>query len=212
MPADGSYVTNDVPSFMIDRLDDQVRLRFVGSDEVFYLTSEPASLGGRVLRYDTGDVALTVAGWGGVTLYTGEMPWGIPAEHQASLTAPMVPRPLAAKDMKPLADRLSKDVAQHGAFSVGFSADWDALEKQAEPTRALAVDSMRNAAYALEQMANETERPAIAKGLHMVRVGPAAQPGVAVQRDSLVVSYSPQGGPSARPSSLAIAHALEEAF
>jgi hypothetical protein len=211
-PSDGSYFTNDMPSFMIDHLDGQVRLRFTGSDEVFYLTSEPASLGGRVLRYDTGDVALTVAGWGGITLYTNDAPWGVPAEQQPP-AAPIDPPPVAPKDMKPLADKLAKDVALHGAFSVGFSADWENLAKQAAPARALAVDSLRNAAYALEQMASEAgHQAAVAKGVHEVRVGPSPQPGVAIQRDSLVVTYSPQGGPSARPSSLAIAHALEEAF
>jgi len=212
LPVEGSYITNDVPSFMIDRLGGQVRMRFMGSDEVFYLASEPASLGGRILRFDTGDIALTVAGWGGVTLYTDEIPWGIPAEHLTAAAAPIDPKPVAARDVRPLADKLSRDVAQHGAFSVGFSTDWDGLARLAEPERALAIDSMRNAAYALEQMANEAAHAAIAKGLHTVRVTPAAQPGVAVQRDSLIVSYSPQGGPSARPSSLAIAQALQEAF
>jgi hypothetical protein len=211
MPADGSYATNDLPSFMIDHQGDQVRLRFAGSDEIFYLTSEPASLGGRVLRYDTGEIALTVAGWGGVTLYTAGAPWGVPAEHQ-SIPALIDPKPMAAKDIKPLSDKLAKDIVQRGVFSIGFSADWDLLVKQTEPIRSLAIDSLRNAAYALEQIVNEAKHRAIAKALHEVRIGPGTQPGVAVQQSALVISYAPQGGPSARPSSLAITHALEEAF
>src|SRR5262245_5984771 len=80
-PSDGRYLADDQLRFMIDTSDDQIRLRFMDSDEIFYLTSEPAPLGGRVLKYDTGEVALQVAGWGGVTLYTDTERGGIPAEH-----------------------------------------------------------------------------------------------------------------------------------
>ena len=34
-----------------------------------------------MLKYDTGEVALQVAGWGGLTLYTANEPGGIPAER-----------------------------------------------------------------------------------------------------------------------------------
>ena len=47
LPADGSYLAGE-QSFMISHLAGQVRLRLAGSDEVFYLTSEPAPMGGRV--------------------------------------------------------------------------------------------------------------------------------------------------------------------
>lgn len=211
LPADGRYITNDIPTFMLDRREGQVRLRFVGSDEVFYLSSEPGNLGGRVLKYDTGDVALTVAGWGGVTLYTDDVRSGIPAERQAD-AADFEPKPVAPKDIKPFADRLTRELFTHGSFSIGFTADWDALSRQAETVRGLAIDSMRNAAYALEQMAGESERAAIASDLHTVRLLEAAQPGIELQKGVLVVSYAPKNGPSARPSSLAITRALEAAY
>jgi hypothetical protein len=211
LPAEGLYVTNDVPNFMVDRREGQVRLRFLDSEEVFYLTSEPGSLGSRVLKYDTGDVALTVAGWGGVTLYTDEIKSGIPAERQASATD-FEPKPVPAKDIKPLADRLSRELNMHGAFSIGFLTDWDALAKQSETARGLAVNSMRNATYALVQMAGESERPAIAADLHTVRLVEATQAGVALEKGTLVVSYAPKNGPSGRPSSLAIERALEAAY
>ena len=212
LPAEGTYLINDIPTFMVDRREGgQVRLRFLDSDEVFYLSSEPGSLGSRVLKYDTGDVALNVAGWGGVTLYTDEIRSGIPAERQANATD-FEPKPVPAKEIKPLADRLSRELIMHGAFSIGFSADWDALARQSETARGLAVDSLRNAAYALVQMAGETERSAIAANLHTVRLVEAAQPGVALEKGTLVISYAPKNGPSARPSSLAIERALEAAY
>ena len=72
--------------------------------------------------------------------------------------------------------------------------------------------SIPAANYALEQMGKEQESNVIGKALHTVRVAPGNQAGVSVKKDALIVSYAPKGGPSARPSSLAIAHALEEAF
>ena len=63
LPGDGIYLAGDL-MFMVTHLAGQVRLRFTDKDEIFYLVSEPASLGGRVLKYDTGEVALQVAGWG----------------------------------------------------------------------------------------------------------------------------------------------------
>lgn len=217
LPAAGAYVANDVPSFNIDRRDDEIRLSFVGSEEVFYLTSSPAPLGGRVLKYDTGEVALMVSGWGGVTLYTDEMPSGVPAEllRANALASPAVPvstRPVATLDVKTLADQLSAGVGRQGLFRIGFSADFETLSREDETTRSLAADAMRNAAYALQQMDDKREREAAAKILRQVRVNPAAQPGAAIQNGSLVVSYAPAGGPSARPSSLAISRLLSQEF
>jgi hypothetical protein len=216
LPFMGAYAANDVPSFTLDSIGDQIRLRFVGSEEVFYLTNDPAPLGGRYLKYDTGEVVLSVAGWGGVTLYTDDVPSGIPAELRSAsapqAVSPLVTRPVETLDMKALAAQLSKDVSQQGLFRIGFSADFETLSRENESTRVLAADALRNAAYALEQMADEQERAAAAKALRSVRVNPAAEPAVAVHDDTLIVTFAPAGGPSARPSSLAIARVLAQEF
>ena len=196
---------------MLDRRQGQVRLKFLGKDEVFYLSNEPASFGGRVLKYDTGDIALAVAGWGGVTLYTDAAPEGIPAEREAA-AEDMDPDPLAPTAIKPFADRLARELARHGGLRIDFAADWDVLARQTAAIQELAVDSLRNAAYALEQIMAGSQHTAAAGAIHEVRVAPAAMPGVALQKDVLVVTYAPDGGPSARPSSLAIARTVEEGF
>ena len=43
-------MADDQLRFMIDVEDDQIRLRFIDNDEVFYLTSEPAPLGETLRR------------------------------------------------------------------------------------------------------------------------------------------------------------------
>lgn len=210
-PADGRYMADDQLRFLIDLQDDQIRLRFIDSGEIFYLTNEPAPLGGRVLKYDTGEVALQVAGWGGLTLYTENDRGGVPAERADDETDGFEPAPVAAKDLKGFALKLAQDLAVAHDFGVGFAADWEELA-QGEGVRALAVDAMRNAAYALGMLASGPEREAIANRFHVVRVTAASEPGAKVEDGVLVISYTPEGGPSARPSSRAIARVLAETF
>ena len=210
-PANGRYLADDQLRFMIDVENEQIRLRFLDSDEIFYLTSERAPLGGRVLKYDTGEVALQVAGWGGLTLYTEDERDGVPAERADDQTDNFEPAPVAARDIRAFALKLAQGLAQAHDFGVGFAADWDELA-QGEGTRALAVDAMRNAAYALDRLAQGPERGAIAERFHLVRVAAAAEPGVKMQDGVLVISYMTEGGPSARPSSRAIRRVLAEAF
>ena len=210
-PADGRYRADDQLRFMIDVQDDQIRLRFIDSDEIFYLTNEPAPLGGRVLKYDTGEVALQVAGWGGLTLYTENDRGGVPAERADDESDGFQPAQVAAKDVKGFAAKLAQDLAVAHDFGVGFAADWDEIA-QGEGARALAVDAMRNAAYALRRLAGTPEREALADRFHVVRVTAASEPGARMEDGVLVISYTPEDGPSARPSSRAIGRVLAEAF
>jgi hypothetical protein len=210
VPRGGLYVANDDLQFMLDTSDGQARLRFPGSDEVFYLSSEPAPLGGRVLRYDTGEVALQVAGWGGVTLYTEGTRSGIPAERQDEATG-FDAAILAGSDVRPFAAKLTGELFWRDGLAVGFTADWDLLAR-APDARALAGDAMRNAAYALKQVAKGDRHAAITAGLHVVELIRADKPGVELRKGVLTVAYAPDSGPSARPSSYAIARALEGGF
>ena len=210
-PSDGRYLADDQLRFMIKVENDQIRLRFMDSDEVFYLTSEPAPLGGRVLKYDTGEVALQVAGWGGLTLYTDSERGGIPAERADDDIAGFEPAPVIARDVRGFALKLAQGLEQTHDFGIGFVADWDELT-QGDGVRALAVDAMRNAAAALDRLAAGPERAGIADRFHLVRVTAAPEPGVKMQDGVLIINYTPEGGPSARPSSRVIGRVLAEAF
>ncbi len=213
LPAEGRYLAEDRLRFMVVHNDDQIRLRFIGNDEVFYLTSEPAPLGGRVLKYDTGEVVLQVAGWGGVTLYTADEKSGVPAELADDDTDDFDPKPVAAKDLKSFAAKLAQGLVTNGDFAVGFTANWDDLMgADGQDARPLAVDSMRNAAYALSQIAKGPKRAAVAQRFHLVRVVESAQPGLKLQEGTLVISFAPSIGLGSRPSSLAIARVLEMGF
>jgi hypothetical protein len=207
LPEPGQYRADDT-EFLIDHEGRFARLRFSGSDEIFYLESEPASLGGRVLRYDTGEMALAVTGWGGVTLYTDSAPNGIPAERTGDL-ADILPRVIPGRETKFFAATLSQRLADRQNLAVGFAADWDVLARN-DGLRALAVDSMRNATYALERLsATRPVRAALAARVHVIRVL-TGEKGAALQNEVLTVTFRQGGGPSARPSSRAIAEVITD--
>jgi hypothetical protein len=207
LPKDGTYIANDKIGFTVDHQGGQVRLRFVDNDEVFYLTNEAAPMGGRVLKYDTGVVALQVTGWGGLTLYTPAAKGGLPAEF-VDVPMSVDPPPVSAKDMKAFAAKLAQDLSSGNDFAIGFAADWDHIP-QSDTLRTLMCDAMRNATYALEEIAKSSKRGVIADRLHIVRVLQGARPGVTVQKGILAITIAPQGGNAARPSSLAIMRALQ---
>src|ERR1700679_4147859 len=63
-------------NFTLDAYGDKYLIRFSGDPEIYVLYADHAPLGGRALKYDSGAVAIRVAGWGGVTLYTDAAPGG----------------------------------------------------------------------------------------------------------------------------------------
>ncbi len=210
IPRDGTYLAGDHVSFVLDHFGDQVRLRFSRSDEVFYLAAEAAPLGARVLKYDTGTAALRVTGWGGVTLYTPDDPAGIPAEY-SDVVRNVDPPPVPPKDVKQFAVGLARQVAAHTDLSVGFAADWDDLARS-DAIRGLVCDAIRNASYALEEAATGPKRNIISDRLHVVQVIEGNEVKATIHRGVLTVTINPKSGPSARPSSLAIARVLASAF
>ena len=210
IPRDGTYAAGEKTEFIIDHRGDQVRLRFSGSDEVFYLSSEAAPLGARVLKYDTGDPALRVTGWGGVTLYTPEARTGVPAEY-SDVVHNVDPPPVPANDVKRFAAGLAHDLNAGGDLIIGFAADWNILAQSAG-TRELVCDAMRDTTYALEQVTTGPARNAIADHLHVVHIVERDRPSAVLRGGVLTVTVAPKIGEAGRPSSLAIAHALHAGF
>lgn len=206
IPRDGTYTVGEKTEFILDHHGDQVRLRFSGSDEVFYLDSEAAPLGARVLKYDTGDQALRVAGWGGVTLYTPQEKTGAPAEY-SDVVHNVDPPPVPAKDVKRFAAGLAHQLNAGGDLIIGFAADWDVLA-ESSGVRELVCDAMRNTTYALAQVASGPARIEIADHVHVVHIIEGNRVFAALRGGVLTVMVAPKMGEAGRPSSLAIAHAL----
>src|ERR1700754_3597876 len=107
----GTYSAGRV-SFTLDRYEDKFIVRFAGDPEIYVLYPDRASLGGRVLKFDSGATVLRVAGWGGMTLYTDGDPGGVPAER----TGDSLPPSLGLISLSEM-ESAAEDEAQHLAYS-----------------------------------------------------------------------------------------------
>jgi len=206
LPADGAYFANDDFKFTIAHKYGVTLLRFAGNDEVFVLSVERGPVGGRVLKYDTGDVALQVTGYGGVTLYTSTAPGGLPADRVGDgepITFPVPATPALRLQAQQFADKLQ----QTDGVTLSFNVDWSRLDDGA--SRYLALDAMRIAARAISGIcANHANQGQVAAKLHAVRVMRGERPGAFLKNGVLTVTVAPVFGLRGRLSSLAVARAI----
>src|SRR6202000_1193717 len=94
---------------------DNFLLRFDGNPEVFVLYTAHVSMGGRELKYDSGETAMQVAGWGGMTLYTDSAPNGFPAVRTGDAGASSTPNVSL-----PAMQNAAADEAEHLAYMRGL--------------------------------------------------------------------------------------------
>lgn len=209
-PENGHYYAGEGVEFLVDHNgeDGNARLRFVGDEEIFYLRSDPSTLGGRVLKYDTGDVALAVSSWGGVTLYTPSAPNGLPAERMSDAPS-LDPEPLSAGEVQGFAQSLARTLQERENLSIGFAANWDRITR-GNRIRALATDSMRNATYALAELARMAEtKSEYAERIKVIRLIASNETDISVTNDTVTISINANGEPWERPSSRSIIKAIE---
>jgi len=203
----GTYLAGDKVGFAVDAQGDHYLLRFNGSSEVFVLYPDSASLGGRVLKYDSGETALQVAGWGGVTLYTDDDPDGLPAVRTGDSVLP-VPEVASVARVEDAAQDSAEHLADVNRINLAFSADWNALAASA-PACAVALDAMENTTRGLDRFGkNARGRDALARRVSAVMLSIAGRPAVGLSGKTLVVTVDPSRGYEGRASSRAITRAL----
>jgi len=205
--APGSYLAGDRVAFSLDAAGQNYYLRFAGSPEVFVLYQDRAAMGGRILKYDSGEQALTVSGWGGVTLYVSSAPGGLPAERTGE-SAPPSPMPASIQDVQSAA----ADDAQHLSYTrrinLNFTANWGMLSS--DPlARMFALDTLENIARGLDRFAaSPAGHDALAHRIDVVSFEAASHPLITLNGRTLVVTFNPGRGYVGRASSRAIALAL----
>ena len=203
----GNYSAGDNVHFTLDPYGDRYLLRIANQPEVFVLHTDRASLGGRVLKYDSGGTALQVSGWGALTLYTDEQPAGLPAVREGDSTPPL-PSPISLPDIQ----NAAQDEAQHLAYShqlhIGFTADWNSLGGDAN-ARSLVFDALQNTTRGFDRFASRDDgRNALAQKVSSVRLVLGKASGVLLSGKTLVVSVDAGHGYVGRASSRAVAQAL----
>ncbi len=203
----GTYAAGDLIRFSLDRYSGHYLLRFEGDPEIYVLYADHGSLGGQVLKYDSGATALQVAGWGALTIYTDAQPSGLPAERTGDSIVPALAA-ISLSDMQNAAG----DEAEHLSYSrrirLAFLADWAALA--VDPgLRALAYDTMQNAARGIDRFtAIGAARAALVAKVDSVQIVTSGKPTLSLHGKILNVTFNPAQGFAGRASSRGIARAL----
>jgi hypothetical protein len=203
----GEYLAGDSVRFSLVKDDSNYLLRFDNNPEVFVLYTGHASLGGRILKYDSGETVLQVAGWGGMTLYTDSAPMGLPAVRTGDASPPELPV-VSLSDMQGAAQDESQHLAYMRGLRFSISADWQAL---ANNPRALgmAFDTLENAVRGIDRFSySASGREALSRRIETLMVEPSDKPTLAVKARTLVVTFNPDQDFEGRASSRAIARAL----
>jgi hypothetical protein len=203
----GTYLAGDRISFAIDAAGTNYLLNFSGSPEIYVLHADNAPLGGRVLKYDSGEAALQVSGWGGLTLYTDSDPAGLPAARTGGFAMPPA-TPVSLGDVQRAAKYDADYFASVRKLEIVFTADWSALAANAA-ARATARDAMENVARGIERFCRFGKgRAAVARRVNAVMLGIAGRSTVTLNGKTLFVTFDPDLGYEGRDSSRAIAIAL----
>jgi hypothetical protein len=204
---DGSYLAGDKVRFDIMRDGKTFLLRFDGDPETFVLSSDHTSMGARLLKYDSGETAIRVAGWGALTLYTDWQPNGLPAVRTGD-APPFTPRPVSLQDVQFNAAQEAARFAEVQHLRILFLVDWSVLETSGA-LRATASEALENAARGLEQfVGNKDGRKMVAKRIRRVTLATGHRPTLHLQDKTLIVTFNPEQGYSGCLSSRAIVRGL----
>ena len=207
----GAYQAGDNVRFSLDRYQRDFVIRFAGQPEIYMLYADYGSLGGRVLKYDSGAIAIQVAGWGGMTLYTDDQPQGLPAVRTGDSSFPNLGQ-VSLSQVQSAADDEAAHLAYVRGVHVTFSADWNALA--GDPgMRALTFDAMENAARGIDRFtANPAARTVFTQRVTAVHMTTSPKPIIQTSGKTLIVTFTPGQGYAGRASSRAIAYALGRLF
>ncbi len=207
----GTYSASNGLSFTIDRYAGRYLMHVASEPETYVLYADHASLGGLVLKFDSGGTALRVSGWGAVTVYTDAQPGGLPAERTADSARPAL-KTLSLAEMQSAAADEGEHLAYARNLHIAFSADWSELSADAN-LRALAFDALQNAARGIDRFAAIARgRAALIGALDQVHLTFGGRPTIELRGRTLVVTFVPAQGFAGRASSHGIARALGQLF
>jgi hypothetical protein len=207
----GEFQAGNNVRFTLTRYRGEFLLHFSGDPEVYVLYADYGPLGGRVLRYDSGAVALQVAGWGSMTVYPDKEPDGLAAVRNGDASSPSLPA-VGQQQILSAADDEASHIAYVCGLRFAFTADWNATANDAG-LRALVYDTLGNTARGIARFAASTEgRAAFSQRISTVRFQQSSRTLIQLTGKTLIVTYNPSQGYMGRASSRAIAFALGKLF
>lgn len=203
----GNYQAGEKTEFELATTGSSYLLRCNGSPEVFVLTPDSAPMGGRILRYDSGETALQVSGWGGVTFYSDANPGGLPAVR-TGIVPEFFLSSVTAEDIQAAADDLADAIERTHRVNLVFSVDWSSVPDTSS-ARARALDAMENIARGVERLGRSLRlRQILSHRISEVLVAGGGTPAVKLSGKMLLITFNPEAGYEGRASSRAIASAL----
>ncbi|HEX2592359.1 MAG TPA: DUF4908 domain-containing protein [Rhizomicrobium sp.] len=204
----GAYLAGDTIRFLLDKYGStKFLLRFAGDPEIYVLYADRASLGGRVLKYDTGSTVISIAGWGGMTIYTDSHPEGLPTVRTGDSNTPSL-QPVTLGDAQNAESDEEKHLSYAHRYKIAVNAAWNEIAQNADE-RAQAFDTMQNTIRGLDRFSTWPQgRVALGKIDTVNIVITGGRPTASVNGKTLVVTYNKAQGFAGRASSRAIARAL----
>ncbi len=207
----GAYTASSGLTFTLNRYDDKFLMRFGGDTEIYVLYPDHGSMGGLVLKYDSGAVAMAVSGWGAVTVYTDPQPNGLPAERTGDADPPTLSF-VSLTAMQEAAVDEGTHLSYSRGLNINFNADWNALINDIT-LRKQTFDVMQNAARGIDRFATiPAGRAALSQRLDAVHIVIGGKPQIVLHNRTLLVTFSPSRGFAGRASSHGIARALGQMF
>ncbi len=207
----GDHLRFSLTRYQTDRFENEFLMHIAGQPEVYVLYADYASLGGRVLKFDSGAIAIQVAGWGNMTIYTDESPEGLPAVRMGDAQPPFLPQ-----ISLPQIQSVANDEAEHLSYSrgvrVSFAVDWGALA--GDPNlRAIVFDALENTARAIDRFtANPAARSVFQQRVSAISMQESDRPIIRIMGKTLIVTYNPRQNYAGRASSRAISYAMGKMF
>jgi Domain of unknown function (DUF4908) len=207
----GAYLAGDAVKFVLSPFNGDFLVRFQDSPEVFVLYADNASLGGRVLKYDSGETAMRVAVWGGITLYTDANQGGLPVTRTGDAPPPSPPM-IGPGEMQNTMSVEAQRLFAARRLQIGFNVDWGAFGSPL--ARSYAFDALQNAARGIERFtASAAGHDAVARRFDTVTVAPTGgRPDFTINGHTLVVMFNSGRGFAGCASSRAMTQWLSEAL
>jgi hypothetical protein len=207
----GTYLAGDKIHFQLERFGHDFLIRFDNNPETFVLYADRTSMGGRVLKYDSGETAIRVAGWGALTLYTDAQPNGLPAMRSGDAPS-LSPAPVSVQNVQFLAAQEAARLNHVRHLHIAFVVDWSVLETD-NALCAAASNALENAARGIERYVHDGQnRKELLAHVRTVTLATARRPTLTLQDKTLIVTFNPERLYSGSASSRAIARALPIVF
>lgn len=203
----GEFVAGDSQRFTLARYRGEFLMRLAGDPETYVLYADYGSMGGRVLRYDSGAVAIQVAGWGSMTIYPDAKPDGLPAMRTGDAQSLSIGSVSQAQLLGAAEDEASH-IAYVSGVRISFTADWNSYSGDSA-WRAQLYDTLENTSRGIIRLsANPAARAAFAQRISTVHFQISNKPLIQITGRTLIVTFNPRQFYMGRASSRAIAFAL----